>query len=462
MFLNIKSENTAPVKTLLVEPVVAGANLATVSTFSTKIVEEFAINTDMKNLVRYFMTKSAQGIISLHVMVPYQRLSLRRNAEGTKPSVQRTTMFVAINCNKNEYDSEDNNVHVISESNLAMSELSFNSNKTFNGVMVGGSPIENYIPYNAEAWFMKHGDTTIGEMANNLTLSTFFEIKKLIASTQDEESEVDAEEVHGKVKNLWERYLKSEQSLVDKNILVLSDLLYADSNSLVPITTVFQNTISDTNFALDSRRVFGSKEAGASYAPNISFIFASGVITAKEVDEVSGYRYGQYAVTSKRDEVVTVLAEAKATTLETTTREIAVHDGSGRVAFMQLTVNDIKRDNRIIKRSTNLAELPVGTPVKANGSLTLRTQRAECLAIKFRISNVEWTTENRSSSTAVADISNSFSEGDSDTLFAGIADLPTVNVKEPEQQQQAEELQQSDAELQQPVDQGQTGGKAGF
>ena len=459
MFLNIKSMDTAPVKTLLVEPVVAGANIASASTFSTKIVEQLAVFGDLKGLARYFLTKSPQGIVSLHVMLPYQRISLRRNTNNAKPTVQRTTMFVAVNCNKNEYDSTDNNVHVISESNLAMSELSFNSNKTYNGIVVVGSPIENYIPFNVESWQKVHNGQKIGDIANNLAMKTFYDLKALAKSLNDEESEVDAEDVQAQMKNIWERYVNSEQDLVNKNILVKSDLIYADSNSLVPITTVFQHTVSDTNPALDSRRVFGSVEAGASYAPNISSVFASGVITAKEVDEVSGYKYGQFSVNSKRNEVVTVQEEAKATTLETTTREIAVHDGSGRVAYMQLTVNDLQRGDTIIKRSSNLADLPVGSPVKVNGTLTLRTQREKCLAVKFRISNTEWTTENRSSASAVADISNSFADMDADSMFAGISDIPTVNVA-PTEEQQAEQQ-----ELEQPTEQAQpsnTGGVAGF
>ena len=464
MFLQLRSKNTAPIATQIADPIVAGANLANTSTFSTQMVELLAVAPSLQNLVRYFLTKSPSGVVSLHAMVPYQRMSLRRNNDNGRPTIQRTTMFVGINCNKNEYDTKEQGIHVISENLLAMSELSLESGGTYNGVVVAGSPIENYIPYNVETWTKPFKDGTVGQVANDLTLNTFFKLQALAMSLNDENLEVDSDKVHEEMTVLWNKYVNSEQALVSKNILVKSDLLYANSCSLVPLATVFQHTTSDVNPYLDSRKVFGNANAGASYAPTISVVCASGVITPKEADEVSGYKYGQVAVSSNRDEIVVVADEAKPTTLETTTRELAVHDGSGRTAFMQLTVNDLQRNGKIIKRSTNLADLPVGTAVKVNGTLSLRTQREKCLAVKFRISDAEWTTEGQTSSLSAMTANFQTNFDDAEALFDNLiegTDTDSVDTSVLEQIA-SEQRQDQQAEESEQAPQANTGGVAGF
>jgi hypothetical protein len=463
MFLNIKALNTAPVATEIADGNVAGANLNRVSSFPTKMVEMLAVNPDLKPLVRYFLTKASGGIVTLHAMLPYQRPSIRINPENGQANINRQTLFVAISCNKNEYDAKNTSVHVISENNLAMSELSFESNNTYNGIVVVGSPIENYIPYSKDSWTREHQGSTIGQIANNETLNIFFKLQDLSASLQNTEIEVDPEEVRNQMASLWARYEANEKTLIEKNFLVKSNLIYSDSNALAPVTTPFAFTTSSTNQYLDARRLFGSKEAGASYAPVISKVFASGVITPKEANEVTGYKYGQTGVTSKLGNVVIVPEDAKATTLETTTRELSVFDGSGRNTNIELTVNDISRNNKIVKRSTNLAELPVGSQVKVTGRLSVRVRQEKCLAVQFRISDVEWTTEGRSSHSDMNPDLNTSLEN-AEEMFAsldGIAnEVENVEaLKNEEAQPTAEATPNPNQD--QPL-QSETGGQAGF
>lgn len=463
LVLNLKSLNTTPVATEISDDIVAGANLNRVASFPTKMVEMLAVNPDLKPLVRYFMTKSSGGVVTLHSMLPYQRVSIRLQGENANANISRQTLFVAISCNKNEYDAKNTDVHVISENNLAMSELSLESNNTFNGIVVVGSPIENYIPYNKDSWTRPHADSTVGQIANKNTLDIFFKLQSLANDLQDSEIDIDPEETRKKMQALWARYEADQQTLVNKNFLVKSNLIYSDSNALAPVTTPFQFTTSANPF-LDARKLYGSKEAGASYAPVISLVYATGVITPKEVNEVTGYKYGQYAVASKRGEIITVPQEAKATTLETTTRELSVYDSSGRNTNVELTVNDITRNNNIVKRSNNLAELPAGTAVKVTGRLALRVKQEKCLAVQFRISDVEWTTEGRTSNSDVsADLSTSL-EG-AEEMFSSLNDIQNeVDVVETLQHEDAQPIvdqNSTDSEQAEPL-KAETGGKAHF
>lgn len=462
MYLQLKGRNTSPIATEIADVQVAGSNLVQESAFSTKIVEMLQVVPDLKKLVRYFLTKSPQGIVSLHAMLPYHRVGVRLNGENNRPNIVRQTLFVAVNCNKNEFDTKDQGVHVISESNLAMSELSFESNGTYNGIVVIGSPIENYIPFNRDTWLQEFKESTVGEIANDLTLKTFFELQELSASLHNAEETRDPEEIRGLMAKKWKKYTDNEAMLVAKNILVQSNLIYADSCTFAPVTTPFQNTGS-ANPYLNAKKLFGSVEAGASYAPTVSLVCASGVITPKEADDVTGYKYGQYAVSSKRDEIVTVPEDAKATTLETTTRELMVYDGSGRTTNLQITVNDITRNNNIIKRSSRLAELPAGTHVKANGKLTLRLKQEKCYAVQFRMSDIEWTTESRSSASDVnANLQTSFDNTDDlfEDLMQHTDNVTLLQDQEATSPNLPEFIEDGEDHTAQ-ADQG-TGGQAGF
>lgn len=464
--LNLKSRNTTPVATEISDGIVAGANLNRVPSFPTKMVEMLAVSSDLKPLVRYFLTKASGGIVTLHCMMPYQRIGIRLSGENNQANISRQTLFVALSCNKNEYDAKDSNVHVIKENNLAMSELSFESNNTFNGVVVVGSPIENYIPYNKDSWTRKHADSTVGEIANKNTLDIFFKLQNLAETLKDPDTETDPEEIRNEMLKLWTRYENDEKMLIEKKFLVKSNLIYSDPNAIAPITTPFQITTSSSNPYLDSRRLYGSREAGASYAPVISMVYATGIITPKEVNEVTGYKYGQFAVNSKRGEVISVPAEAKATTLESTTREVSVFDGSGRNTTVELTVNDIRRNNDVVKRSNNLAELPAGSPVKITGRLSLRIKQEKCLAVQFRISDVEWTTEGRMSTTDVnADLNTSL-EG-AEELFSSLNDIDNnvdnvEALQHEDSQPTVEQTQDEMNEQQTQPSQSDTGGKAHF
>lgn len=460
MYTQLKSKNTAPIATEIADQLVAGSNLVQESTFSTKIVEMLAISQDLRPLSRYFLTKSPSGIVSLHSMLPYYRISMRIG-ENNRPTLSRQIVFVAVNCNKNEYDTKDQGVHVISENNLAMSELSMDNNGTYNGVIVVGSPIENYIPYSRDVWLKEFKESTIGQVANDLTLKIYFDLQELAASLQNADEVRDPEDIRKEMAKKWDKYVKNEEALKERNVLVKSNLIYADSCAFAPITTAFQHT-SSANPYLDAKHLYGSVEAGASYAPTISLVTASGIITPKETADVTGYKYGQYAVNSKRDEIIIVPKDAKATTLETTTREIVVHDGSGRTANLELTVNDITRNGNIIKRSSRLAEIPAGTPVKVNGKLSVRVKQEKCLAVQFRLSDVEWTTENRSSSSNVnADLTTSFDE--SEALFdemlnsnvTALQDTPSVAANTDNLDLDIDDQPKADA-------QSETGGQAGF
>lgn len=400
MFFNLKATNTSPISTGIIEPLVAGANLAQSSSFSTKMTELLYMTPAIKDLARYFMTKSNSGVVSLHCMVPYQRISTRMS-DNNRPTFQRPVVFVGVNCNKNEYDTKESNIHVISENALAMSELSFNSEGTYNGVAVIGSPILNYIPYSLEVWGAPMGDSTVGQKANELVLSSFFKMRDLVAEMSHEDFKGDAQAILDDIKKEWLKYELNEKTLVKKEYLVESNLIYADSCALVPLTTCFAITTSSTNRFLDSRRIYGSVEAGASFAPMLSLMSLTGVITPTEAEPISGYKYGQYAVNSKRDEVVVVPADKKADTLETCTREILVYDSSGRNTPIQATLNDLTRNGKPVKRSSLLADLPSGSVIKAHAKLNIRNRKASCLAVTFRASIYEWTTEGRTASAEI-------------------------------------------------------------
>lgn len=461
MYRQLKSLNTSPIKTEISDELVAGSNLVQTSAFPSKMVEMLAVNPDLKGLIRYFLTKSSSGIVSLHKMVPYHRITVRLSPDNKTSKIVRQTIFVAVNCNKNEYETKANNIHVISESNLAMSEVSVESEGTYNGIIVVGSPIENYVPFNKETWLQPFNDSTVGEIANNLALKTFFDMQALAESLQNSEEERDPEDIRKDLQKKWEKYVANEEILIQKNYLHKSNLIYADSCALAPVTTAFQHTTS-ANPYLDSRKLYGSLEAGASYAPTISSVIAFGVITPKEADDETGYKYGQYAVNSnRRDGVVTVPEEQKETTLETTTREILVYDDSGRSTCLQLTVNDISRNNVIYKRSTNLASLPAGTPVKALGKLSLRYKQEKCLAVQFRISDVKWTPDNQSTTSDVsANISTNFENVEElfdDLISQDLNLLQDVDSVSPSDNPNLEDLDSTTESLD-----SNTGGQAGF
>lgn len=401
---NIKNQDTSPLHTNIVDKMVAGSNLAQTSDFPTKIHEDLGLaNSSLLKLARYVLTKSPKGIITLHQMVPYQRVSLR--FDGKVARLQPTTVFVMLNCNKNEFKTKETDIHVISDSTLAMTELSYNSDSTYNGISVNGSPTLAYIPRNFEQWTKPYGNSEIGIEYNNVVLNIFEDIRKLLADikaiAEEDPTSEDIQDLEKDIVTKWEKYLKQEAALIERGILVESSVIYADSSSIRPITTCFQNTRSRVNKFLDSQHVYGSIEAGASFAPETSMIVAVGTVTATHEEAVSGYQYGTYAIDSNKNSVNVVAEADKPTTMETCTRELYVTDSSGRPSPVQLTVNDLRRNDQIVKRTANLASLAVGTSVIATGKLAIRVKEAGSLAVSFRISDPVWTTSGRTVSNEV-------------------------------------------------------------
>lgn len=397
---NIRHRDTSPVHTGLNDPVIAGANLVQNSDFPTKIHEDLIVVPSLLKLARYVMTKSPKGIVSLHFMVPYQRVGVR--FQDNQARLQPTTIFVMLNCNKNEFNTKETGVHVISDSTLAMAELSYNSEGTYNGVSVNGSPTVNYIPANFTSWTKPYKDSEVGAFINQQVLDIFFELKELAKEIGDEEDiDVLPEETRALMEEKWNEYLTAEQNLVKKGYLVESNLIYADASGLRPITSCFQNTKSRTNRYLDASKVYGTIDSGASFAPDTSMVYSVGTITPTHEEPISGYQYGIYAIGSKKDDVQVVSEDQKATTLETCTREILVYDASGRSCPLQVTVNDIMRSSKPVKRAQNLASLAVGTSIMVTGKLAIRVKQQGSLAVSFRISDPTWTTTGRSNANEV-------------------------------------------------------------
>lgn len=457
MFLNLKQSDTSPISTGIADPIVAGANVASNSTFPTKLVELVHIVPNMQAMVRYFLTKSPTGIVSLHCMAPFQRISTRVNA-NQRSVINTTNIFIGINCNKNEYDTKEAGIHVISESNLAMSELAFNCERTYNGVVAIGSAVDNYIPYNVAEWTKpleyKGEPSTVGAVANKVVLDTFFKLKKLMADLQNKDLDLNPDEVKSQMEVVWNKLQANEQVLIQKGILVLSTLMYADSNAFTPVTAPFANTTSQNKY-LDHKHLFGSMQAGASFPPVISLVMLSGIITPTEAEPVSGYSYGQYDVASKKGEVVVVSEANKPDTLETTTREVSVYDSSGRACAFQMTVNDIRRNENIIKRSSNFMQLPTGTAVKAVGKLIVRVKQPNCLAVNFRVSVEDWTTEGRSNSNEVNTVlstyaDTTFGNDDDEDAFALLQNVETTHLQPTTAEDETQSEQSSELETQQP------------
>lgn len=437
MLFNLKTQDTSPIQTDLKEVAIAGANLASSSSFPTKIHDEVFIPKKMSNLSRLFLTKSNKGIISLHQLAPVIRIGHR--IINNRPQIAQSLYFVAISCNKNEFDSTQADVHVFKDSTLSMLERGFDPESPFNGFSYNGSPSNGLIPRSAEAWTKPLDGMTIGEYCNKLTLRTFYEIKALQEQLNDSENDVEEEVVTASIAEKWHAYQAFTDSVMKKGILVASDFVYVDASSLRPIITCFQNTTSRTQKYLNAEYMYGNAEAAASYAPDTSSVVGYGIITATQAEPDSGYQYGQFNVTSKRGEVTTVAENLKATTIESCTREVAVFDESGRSAVMQLTVNDIARGENPIKRSSNLAQLAVGASVMVTGKLQIRSKGIQgSYAVNFRITDPSWTTVNNTSTSAV---NMDVTSDDIDlSLDVNMDSLHTYNTEE-ESQDSSDELQ---------------------
>lgn len=400
MPFNLKNRDTSPIHTELKETTIAGANLAQSSSFPTKIHDEVFIPKKLKDLCRLFLTKSSKGVISLHQLAPVIRVGHR--IVNNKPQISRSLYFIAISCNKNEFDSTQADVHVYKDSTLSMLERGFEADAPFNGFSYNGSPSNGYIPRNLEVWEKPFEGTTLGNYLNMLAMNTFFNIKELQSKLDDSESEVDAEVANTQIQQYWDRYENFNNQMIERGLLVASDFVYVDASSLRPIITCFQDTTSRTQKYLNADFMYGTSEAGASYAPDTSQVVGYGIVTATQAEPDSGYQYGQFSVNSKRGEVTTVAEADKATTLETCTREIAVFDESGRSATMQLTVNDIARGQNPIKRSSNLANLAVGSSLMVTGKLQIRSKGIQgSYACNFRVTEPNWTTVNSASASSV-------------------------------------------------------------
>lgn len=330
-----------------------------------KVYNQLSIDKNLKPLVYLYLTIHNKTI-TLNKMIPVVKYGVATNSG--KEVQTKYTSFISLNCDKQLIGKVD---PYVSDTNVIVTDSLFKDDSPFNGITFTGSIIEGYIPSSVSMWSKYLKDQlTVAEFNNNSVLDIFSQLKTLFADGYKQNED--------KINSLIESYNSLVFKLINKGFLVKSDLFCADQNSILPVIACYQNTVSEDSTYLNSHTIYGFNSA---YAPDVSSVTGTGTINNNK-QSINGFVYGQYSMSSTKDNIIIVPDNEKSKTLEVTVREINVDNFR-----LQISVADLGTITGIKKYSSEFESIPVGTEINFQGKIQFRASGNGTLATNIRVVN---------------------------------------------------------------------------
>lgn len=380
----------APIATGIKTVAIAGAANETAGMQSNKMSGSLIINKAIR-LVRMYLTISSEGNVSIHRLDSFG-MQTNQSLSG----LSSLTAFVSTNMNEASFIPANNQkIRVYSDGNRGAIERLHEADAPYTSINLLGSVSNELIP-STLAW----NNTE----CNKHVMPTWLALKAVAAN----DTLIDEDRVT-KFQEIWSQYQALEQQLITRQMLISSNIIAADVNSIRTDVATFQNTELNNKF-LSASKIYGTDEYHASYAPNNNVLLS----VLKKLDisenELNGYKYGLTTIT--RDNPTGEITDTNQTdmskdtavdmskTPEICSSAVVASNHVGRPVVMQSLVADAKVGNRLFKRAASFAKLPHGSLIFATSKIFPRQTVKGTLAIIFELRDMDWTVKSISAGIA--------------------------------------------------------------